>query len=142
MILAEAFRENRRKRHLMYDDVWPTLVTLKKSYLMGLLSNGTPDLQNEKIDGAGIRSYFHEIIISGELGMGKPDPRIYQIMLSRLKVKPDDAVMVGDSLKSDIQGAKDVGMRTVWVNREGKLKDQGIIHSFEIARINELINIL
>jgi putative hydrolase of the HAD superfamily len=142
MILAEAFRENRRKRHLIYDDVLPTLVTLKKSYLLGLLSNGTPDLQNEKIDGAGIRSFFHEIIISGELGVGKPDHSIYQIMLSRLRVKPDHAVMVGDSLKSDIQGAKDVSMKTVWINRDGKSRDQSIIPAFEISSINELMNIL
>ena len=56
--LALAFSENRRKRHIVYDDVKPVLEALSRVFRLGLLSNGVPDVQREKIEGSGIGEYF------------------------------------------------------------------------------------
>ncbi|MGD0915402.1 MAG: HAD family hydrolase [Thermodesulfobacteriota bacterium] len=137
--LAEAFPRNRRKRHAVYDDVSPALEALKASFQLALLTNGTPDLQWEKIAGAGIRGYFDEIVVSGEVGFGKPDARIFRIMLSRLGVAAEETVMVGNSLKSDVGGAQAVGMKAVWINRTRKAQSNNIVPDLEVSSLGELL---
>ncbi len=136
--LADTFGRNRRKRHVLYDDVNPFLEEFSKLYRLGLLTNGAPDLQCEKIDGSGIREYFVAIVISGEVGFGKPDRRIYEIMLNQLDVRPEQAMMIGNSLKSDIQGAQVTGMKTAWLNRSRMLRSESIVPDLEVSSLQEL----
>jgi putative hydrolase of the HAD superfamily len=136
--LADAFGKNRRKRHVLYHDVEPFLVEFSKLYRLGLLSNGAPDLQREKIDGTRIGGYFTEIVISGEVGCGKPDHRIYELILYRLGIRPERAMMIGNSLKSDIKGAQAIGMKAAWLNRNGKSHDESIIPDLEVSNLREL----
>jgi putative hydrolase of the HAD superfamily len=136
--LAAAFRANRCKRHIVYGDVRLALEQCRQSYRLGMLTNGAPDLQRHKIDAAAIGEYFDAIVISGEVGVGKPNARIYGIMLSRLGVTADDVVMIGNSLKSDVQGAQAVGIRAVWVNRAGESRDGNIVPDLEVSNLAEL----
>jgi len=136
--LAEEFPANRRKRHVVYDDVLPVLEFFSQSRLLGLLTNGVPDLQWEKIKGAGIQEYFDEIVISGEVGFGKPDRRIYETILSRLKVKLKDVIIIGNGLRSDVQGAQAIGMKAIWLNRTGKPRDNSVVPYFEVSTLQEL----
>lgn len=140
--LAGAFIENRRKRHVPIDGALSLLQTLRESYPLGLLTNGTPDLQWRKIEGAGIRGYFEEIVISGEFGVAKPDPRIFDETLSRLGASAGSAMMIGNSLRSDIGGAQAVGMKTVWVNSAGKTRDDSVVPDHEIGDVSELVHIV
>jgi putative hydrolase of the HAD superfamily len=135
--LAETFIKNRQKRHILYDDVESFLEEFSRSYYLGLLSNGVPDLQREKIEGTGIGSFFAEIVISGEVGYGKPDRRIYELILSRIGVRPEQAMMIGNSLKSDIKGAQAISMKAVWLNRNGISRDESIIPDLEVPSLNE-----
>ena len=116
--LAETFPVLSRKLHVVYDDVRPALDRFRGRFRLGLLTNGAPDLQREKIAGAGLGGYFDEIVVSGDLGFGKPDPRIFRTILSRLGTVPaDEAIMIGNSLETDIEGAQAAGMKAVWVDR-------------------------
>ena len=137
--LADTFRRNRRKRHIVYDDGVPALEILSRIYRLGLLTNGASDLQREKIDGSGIGKHFREIVISGDLGFGKPDPRIFRIMLNRLGAEPEETIMIGNSQRSDIGGARSVGMRTVWVNRDGSVRNDTIVPDMEVENLGPLI---
>ena len=136
--LANAFVINRRKRHVLYDDVELCLDEFSKLYRLGLLSNGAPDLQREKIEGTGIGRYFAEVVISGEVGYGKPDRRIYELILSRLVVRPEQAMMIGNSLKSDIKGAQAIGMKAAWLNRNGMSRDESTVPDLEAPNLREL----
>lgn len=140
--LASAFPANRRKRHIVFEDAVPTLEELKPFFRLGLLSNGAPDLQWEKIHGAGIEDYFDEIVISGELGIGKPRPEIFEAILARLGARPDEAVMVGNSLKADIAGAQAAGIPAVWLNRPEDVNDGNIIPDHEISGLIQLKTVL
>ncbi len=115
--LVAKFIIERRKRHVLFADAEPTLKELKKSYLLGLITNGPPDLQREKLLATKLTRYFEIILISGELGMGKPEGRIFEHALQALRVAPNETVMVGDSLERDIAGAKGRGIFAVWVRR-------------------------
>jgi putative hydrolase of the HAD superfamily len=93
------------------------LEELKKHYKLALITNGAIDIQRHKIDGANLGDFFDPTIISGEVGSGKPNPKLFQMALERLAVTPEETVMIGDSLSRDIGGARAVGIRTIWVNR-------------------------
>jgi len=140
--LAEVFPIHRREIHVVYDDVRPALEHFKRTLRLGLLTNGAPDLQREKIAGAGLAGYFNEIVISGEVGFGKPDPRIYETMLSRLAATADETLMIGNSLDSDVQGAQAVGMKAVWLNRTGHPRDDTVVPDHEVTSLTELMRIL
>lgn len=136
--LAETFIENRRKRHVLFDDTKACLDKLSDSYRLAIISNGPSDIQRDKINHTGIAEYFTDIIISGETGYGKPDIRIFRLLLSRLNTDPEETWMIGDSLRKDILGAQGAGMKTVWVNRYGKPGDDSIIPDIELANLEQL----
>lgn len=117
--LAARFQEERGARLIVFPDARPALEDLRQTHRLALLTNGPPDLQREKIEGADLARYFEVITISGEEGIGKPDERIFALTLERLAVPPRAAVMIGDSLRRDIAGAQGVGLKAIWVNRAG-----------------------
>jgi putative hydrolase of the HAD superfamily len=124
-LLAASFQEERRARHIVFSDARPALEDLRQTHKLALVTNGAPDLQREKIEGADLARYFQAVTISGEEGVGKPDERIFALTLERLAVPPQAAVMVGDSLRRDIAGAQRAGLKAIWVNRTGASPGEG-----------------
>jgi putative hydrolase of the HAD superfamily len=137
-VLAEDFPVRRRTFFELYPDTIPVLEALRGKYRLGLVSNGAPDLQREKIAGAGIGEYFDAIVISGDVGEAKPAPPVFRTVLEHLDVQPDSAVMIGNSLNSDMKGGMAAGMRTVWFNREAKPCVGSVIPDTEIRSMSEL----
>lgn len=93
---------------------------------IGLISNTIwpAELHLQDLDATGLLQYLDYTLFSGEYGMWKPQPGIFQHMLSVLGVAPNEALFVGDSPQEDIRGAQQVGMRAVWVrNTEFLLND-------------------
>ena len=101
------------------EDSLPTLQKLEKSgYRLGLISNAgdDQDVQN-LVRGFNIQQYFDFILTSAACSYRKPHRRIFELALANWYLLPEEAVMVGDSLIADIQGAQNVGMYGVWINR-------------------------
>jgi len=115
--LAQFFERDRRSRHIVFPETLRVLGELKEHYKLAMITNGAIDIQRDKINGSNLADFFDPIIISGELGFGKPNPKLFQMALERLSVSPDQTVMIGDSLSRDIAGAHAVGIRTIWLNR-------------------------
>ncbi len=139
--LACRFVCERRALNVVYDDVVPVLEHLNQHHTLGLLTNGAPDLQRRKLAGSGLAGYFDAVVISGEIGFGKPDSRIFDLILNRLESTADSAAMIGNSLKSDIAPAIEVGMMGIWVNREHKTGDEFIIPDSTITDLTGLTRI-
>jgi len=141
--LAEFFAVDRSRRHVVFGETEAVLHELKKEFQLALLTNGAPDIQGAKIDGSNLASFFETIIISGDHGFGKPDPRIFQLVLERLKVAPNEAVMIGDSLNRDLAGARDAGIRTIWINRYKRtLTDAHAVPDFQLTDLRNLRTLL
>lgn len=136
--LANTFACERRKRHIVYPDVRPALTILRDEYRLALLSNGACGIQREKLEGSKLELYFDTVVISGEIGVGKPDARVFCEVLDRLQVQPEMAVMVGDSLTKDIAGAQNLGLKAVWLNRAGHDGDGVVEPDAEITTLAEL----
>ncbi len=115
--LADAFRRERRARHLVFPEALTALDDLAADYRLALLTNGSPNVQGEKIDGAALRGRFDPIVISGEVGAGKPDPAAFRHILGLMGLEPAQTAMIGDSFRRDIVGASELGMFTIWLNR-------------------------
>jgi HAD superfamily hydrolase (TIGR01549 family) len=119
------------------------LKELDTVYPLGLITNGPTDPQWRKINKFDLPSIFEVILVSGQLGIAKPDPRIFDVALEGLRVAPENAVMVGNSLQHDHQGAMNAGIRFVWANHTGKvLPDGWPVPDFEISSFSELRNLL
>lgn len=116
------------------------LLDLKRSYLLGIVTNGTTIWQQDKIDAMGIRSLFASdaIIISEEVGFDKPSPEIYHKALSIFHVVAEETLFVGDSWANDIEGPGNVGIRSIWFNkkREERRKHPKLLG--EISELQEL----
>lgn len=101
----------------------------KKRVLTAILTNGTDTVRQEIVD-LGIRSSFTAVFNSAELGIKKPDPRIYQHVLDHLGVPAAQALMVDDS-RDKLKGAALVGMRTHWFRDaeglSGELQAAGLL---------------
>lgn len=100
------------------------LIELKKKYRLGLVSNFAyaPGLW-KILQRFSLTRFFETVVISGELGLRKPHPKIFEEVLRKLNVKAVEAVFVGDSLKADINGAKKMGFKTVLVENVGLRKN-------------------
>ena len=101
---------------VLYEDAIPCLEQLSKRYKIGVIANqalGTV----ERLQQHGILQFIDLVIASAEEGVAKPDPRIYQIALERSGCKPENAVMIGDRIDNDIEPAKRMGMKTIWIKQ-------------------------
>jgi putative hydrolase of the HAD superfamily len=87
----------------------------KKNYKTGLITNGKTLIQYGKIDQVGLRNDFDIIIVSEEAGFKKPDPRIFEMALRKLDLRPDECIYIGDHPLNDIEGAANIGMQTIWM---------------------------
>ena len=118
---------NNRYEHLLsrQHDFIPGAEQLLKDlaprYDLYLASNGAAAVQHPRLDASGIRPYFKGIFISEEVGADKPSKAFFGACFAAIPgFRPEDAVMVGDSLTSDIRGGRNAGLRTVWFNPHGK----------------------
>jgi len=136
--LSAAFPEERRARYVPYEDVTAALEDLQRDYGLAMLTNGIPGTQREKLGVSGLDKYFPLPVISGDYGIGKPDPRLLRVVLERLKVRPAESVMVGNSPRTDIAGALAVGILAVQIQRGSPERADGVTPHALIKSLDEL----
>jgi putative hydrolase of the HAD superfamily len=101
-----------------FPETLEVLSRLKKDYKLGLISNTFYQSFERLEDKFKVNEIFDVILKSYETKMLKPDPRIFEIMIKKLKIKKDEALMVGDSLRYDVQAAESFGIRGILIDRE------------------------
>lgn len=97
------------------DGVVELVERLREEYRVGLLTDGPVRAQRSKLERLGWTDLFDDVVVTGSLPAGKPDPRAFEAILGELGVAPGAAVYVGDNPDADVRGAKDVGMAAVQV---------------------------
>lgn len=101
------------KLTVLEENVLETLEYLKSKYKLGMVTNGSPVFQSNKIASSGLAKYFDDIIISGNVGVHKPSKEIFLMSCEHLGVLPQEAVYVGDQMYNDITGAENAGLTAV-----------------------------
>jgi HAD superfamily hydrolase (TIGR01549 family) len=119
--LGEILTEIIPEKIKAYPETFETLKSLKGRFKLGLVSNSyypkVFDLLDSKFD---LRRIFDYIALSNKVNLLKPDPRIFTLTLEKLNVKPEEALMVGDSLKDDVEAAEKLGIKGVLFDIETK----------------------
>ena len=108
-----------------YLQLWPGALELLAAlraagHKIGLITNGFSETHREKLALLKLEDAFDEIFIADEVGMLKPDPRLFELACARLGAEPAASAMVGDRYERDIRGAHALGLFTVWVNVHGE----------------------
>ncbi len=115
--VAKTYENNLSQGHEFFPGAEEALQSLYGKYPMYIVSNGTKRVQDGRLDSAGIRKYFDGIFISQDLGADKPDKAFFDACFAQIPgFNREKAMIVGDSLSSDIAGGKNAGIRTCWVN--------------------------
>ena len=112
-------------------------------YRLFLASNGTPRVQRGRMTSADLYPYFEQSFVSEEIGYNKPSKEYFEVAFSRIPgFVPEECIMVGDSLTSDILGGKNAGLRTVWVNPGHKIAPEHLKPDYEIETLADLPKLL
>lgn len=101
----------------LFDDVRKTLEYLKDRYRLAILTNGSPISQRRKLESTGILDLFELSVVSGEVGIDKPDARIFDYMCNRLNALPKQCLYIGDNYINDVLGARNAGWNAIYLNR-------------------------
>lgn len=121
-----------------YPCVETLLRELSKKYKLAMVSNTMSDQPKLLLREAGMDKYFDLMVCSRDLGVRKPNPEIFKIVLERIGAKPSETVHVGDSVVADMYGARDAGITGIWI----KTPDQPPWSGYAISSICELPRLL
>ncbi len=142
-LAREIHSRHAREAVRLFDDA-RELLNLPKSHVsFALITNGASDTQRNTVRILGIGEKFDTVVISGEVGIAKPDPSIFGLALQKLGVEPESAWHVGDSLGTDVAGALGAGLIAVWLNRAGVNRKEGDPRpDYEIQSLKELTSLI
>ena len=113
-VLFEGMEQRYGENPILFEGAGEVLASLQDEFRLGLITNGRRKVQSAKINSSGLHGFFDSILISGQVGVKKPDPAIFHLGLDALAVRPDQAVFIGDHPVNDIEAAAAVGMQTIW----------------------------
>ena len=105
-----------------------------------IVTSGITKVQKSRIALSSIRDVISGLIISQELGVSKPNPEIFHYALKQFDLRPEEALVIGDSPSSDIRGANNAGIDACWYNPKGKTLPEGVFAKYTIADIRQLIS--
>ncbi len=135
--VLEQLWQGLRARYPLYPDADELLVNLKQNYKLGIVTNGVAGLQRQKWLGCGLAPWFDAVAISGELGVGKPNPEIFEWIANQLQVPLETCIMVGDNADRDVQGGINAGIKTVWIDRG--FKPRTATATLEVKELLEML---
>lgn len=140
---ADSYIKNLGNASFLYEESTELIKYLYKDYILFIVTNGLKDVQNNRIKKSSIAKYFKNIIVSDEVKVAKPNPKIFEYALNdTTNTYSDEILVVGDSLSSDIQGGINLKADTCWYN-PNKIENKTTINpTYEISNLMDLKDIL
>lgn len=140
-ILSQFYRAVSRKRLKLYPGVKRVLDELRPVYRMALVSDAQPCYALPEMRAVGLDGYFDPVVISGRYGFRKPDPRLMQKALVRLKLAPAEVIFVGNDMYRDVYGAGRLGIRTIFIDsNQGAKSHEQVVPDFVARRFEEVLD--
>ena len=141
--IAKGYEHNLGLGHYFLPGAKEALDTLRGKYRLFLASNGTASVQHSRLTSAGLYPYFEKVFVSQALGANKPSRAFFDACAARIPgYDPRKALMVGDSLTSDILGGINAGMKTCWVCPRGTQGRPDIVPDYRIEALSQLPELL
>lgn len=125
----------------MVDGIEDLLLYLSDKYKIFTASNGIYKMQENRLKKSNLDKYFDKIFVSDKIGFEKPDKKFFQKIMDLTKFSNDDLIMIGDSIKSDIIGAKNSKIKSIYLNKEDKkISDKNF--TYQVKNLSEIKKIL
>ena len=137
--VARAYEKNLSIGHYFLPGAEEAVDALYKKYRLFLTSNGTASVQKGRMTSANLYRFFEKVFVSQEIGHNKPAKAYFDACFAQIpNFDPEKAMIVGDSLSSDILGGINAGIKTCWVNPTHAAPKNGIKPDFEIEALHQL----
>ena len=114
--IADAYIQELPFDNHLFEGAVEILDYLILKYKLHIITNGFEEVQHKKLKNSGIDHYFSTVTTSEEVGLKKPNPKVFLTALNKANSLPTQSVMIGDSLEADILGANNIGMQTIFYN--------------------------
>ena len=114
--IADAYIQELPFDNHLFEGAVEILDYLILKYKLHIITNGFEEVQHKKLKNSGIDHYFSTVTTSEEVGVKKPNPKVFLTALNKANSLPTQSVMIGDSLEADILGANNIGMQTIFYN--------------------------
>lgn len=116
---------------------------VQRGHKLYIVTNAVASVQRNRLKNSVFDQFVTEAFISEEAGAAKPDPRYYQYVFSRVpELSPENTLVIGDSLSTDILGANQAGLPCCWYNPQGKAHDSALRIDYEIQDLTELLDLV
>ena len=136
---AKSYENNLCIGHYFLPGAEEAVMALSRKYRLFLASNGTASVQKGRMTSANLYRFFVKSFVSEEIGHNKPSKAYFDAAFAQIpNFDPNKALMVGDSLTSDIKGGNNAGIRTCWVNPNHLPGDPNIHVDYEIEALHQL----
>ncbi len=141
--VAGSYEHNLAIGHYFLPGAEEAVKRLAERYQLYIASNGTGSVQDSRMKSAGLYPYFKKVFISEEIGFNKPSAQFFQACFDQIPdFDPAEAMMVGDSLTSDILGANQAGIAACWINPRHEPLRKDIHVEYEVESLSQLEELL
>jgi len=127
--------------HLMKDAL-PVIKQLAETHVLYIITNGTSHTQHQRLKDSGLYPYFQQVFVSEEIGCQKPQKEYFDYVVNQIQKPRDRMLVIGDSLHSDILGAKQANIASCLLNPDHLKPDGDILPDYEISALTDIWNIL
>lgn len=136
--ISDYFVDNCPRQNNLMPGAKNILESLSTKYRLGIITNGFDETQAIKVNSSGIYEFFETMVTSESSASRKPDRKIFEFALQKSRLKKEEVIMIGDNLKTDIEGAKNFGISSIWYNPDGSPGS----HESSISHLEELLDLL
>ncbi|MES1038762.1 YjjG family noncanonical pyrimidine nucleotidase [Peribacillus simplex] len=141
--LEKTYRRYLEQGHQEVNGAHELVAILELHYDLYIVSNGVSRTQDKRLRDSGLHAYFKQIFISEDTGYQKPMKEFFDYVFASIPYfKPEQGLIIGDSLSADIRGGQLAGMDTCWFNPEWKQNETGIEPTYEIQKLSDLYSII
>lgn len=137
--MADRYLEISPLKTLVFDGTYEILEYLEAKYPLAIITNGFNEVVNLKITNCRLQPYFRHIQTSEDAGYQKPHPAIFNLVLDKFGVRPQEAIMIGDNRETDIAGATATGLHTVLFDPKGQHSDYTEVKIANLTQLKELL---
>lgn len=137
--LAKEYIDYLPNHNLLFDGAIDILNYLKPNYKLHMITNGFEEVQYKKMKNANLLPFFDQIITSEEVGVKKPNSKIFHYALEKSDAIPEESMMIGDNFEADILGAKNVGMHTIFCEFNGEIATEKVITVSKLSQIKNYL---
>ena len=137
--VAELYIQQLSTHTQLFEDTISTLEYLSSKYTLHIITNGFELVQQRKLENSGIACFIKTVLTAEKIGVKKPHPTIFLSAMKTAEVLPEHAMMIGDSLEADIQGALKLGMQAIHFNSHKEAYHEECLI---IDRLSDLTNLL